>query len=62
MVRGLGADRVRLLHPRKVAAHTVDVASELLVRIGQKVAVELDPDLPMLMKNMGYALGDAELE
>ncbi|QHN03101.1 3-hydroxyacyl-CoA dehydrogenase [Granulicella sp. WH15] len=64
MVRGLVAasDTVRLLHPRKAAAHTVDLASELLVRIGRKVAVELDPDLPMLMKNMGYAVGDAELE
>lgn len=55
MLRGLGAsaDPVRVLRARATSPGTLETASTLLRDLGRRFQVEDDPDLPMLMKNMG---------
>ena len=54
MLRGdlLEGDEVHLLAASETSRTTLDVVRELLTRLGKRVSSELDPDLPMLLKNM----------
>ena len=61
MLRGLATGAVRLLHPRRVAEDALAQVTAMLRGMGFEVTAERDPDLPMLMKNMGYEAGDAEI-
>jgi 3-hydroxybutyryl-CoA dehydrogenase len=56
MVRG-----ERLLCPRAADLGVVATVVRMWNGMGIELAVEGDPDLPMLMKNMGYAAGEAGL-
>ena len=62
MVRGLASERaggpVRVLYPRGAAPDALAAVSDLLRAIGRTPSPESDPDLPMLMKNMGYRPGE----
>ncbi|SNS79861.1 3-hydroxybutyryl-CoA dehydrogenase [Granulicella rosea] len=60
MIRGVlnaaPGQGVNLLYAREIATPTMDLATALLVALGYAVEAEFDPDLPMLMKNQGYAV------
>ncbi len=47
---------VKLLYAREIVAATLDLTTALFERLGYTVVPEFDPDLPMLMKNQGYAV------
>ena len=55
MVRGelLGGREVRVLTARGVAKKTRELTERVFEALGHAVVVEGDPDLPMLLKNMG---------
>jgi len=55
MVRGLadGAEAVRLLTGPDCADATVELGTRVFAGLGYGVVVKADPDLPLLLKNMG---------
>jgi 3-hydroxybutyryl-CoA dehydrogenase len=63
MLRGFRHEEevVRLLHPRKVSDETLATVSSLLRSLQLDPVTEHDPDLPMLIKNMGYEAGRQDL-
>ncbi len=62
MVRGLaGGGAVRLLRAGDTSAEACAVVEGMLGSLGRRVVIEADPDLPMLMKNMGLATGSSFL-
>jgi len=60
MLRGLGGDSLRVLHGRGLSAAAIETVAAMLGGLGWPFTVEADPDLPMLMKNMGYRAGAME--
>jgi 3-hydroxybutyryl-CoA dehydrogenase len=55
MLRGLSTTTPpRILHALGVSGEALAIVVSLLLTLGQPATIELDPDLPMLMKNMGY--------
>jgi 3-hydroxybutyryl-CoA dehydrogenase len=52
MVRGLGGAEVRLLRAAETSDGTVSLVADLFGELALGVSVEVDPDLPMLLKNM----------
>ena len=59
MVRGLGIEggTVRILTARYTSDEARAMVEEFFGSLGRIASVEADPDLPMLMKNMGLAAG-----
>jgi len=55
LVRGVFAagTTMRLVHPARVVEGTLVAVSEFLLALGIAVVVELDPEAPMLVKNLG---------
>lgn len=53
-VRGILGRSVRLLYPATADPSALDHTKQFLELIGNEVAPEPDPDLPMLMKNIVY--------
>ncbi len=52
MVRGLGGEAVRVLTAGATSEESVARVCELFGNLGLAVEVEVDPDLPQLLKNM----------
>jgi 3-hydroxybutyryl-CoA dehydrogenase len=57
MLRSLASGPVRILYPRSAAPDALETITQLLRAIGRMISLQPDPDLPMLMKNMGYRPG-----
>ena len=52
---GIPGEPLALLHSRGISPETQTLAQFLLESLAYTVTTEHDPDLPMLMKNQGYA-------
>ncbi len=48
---------LKLIHPAEASDEALALVSEFLGTLGHDAQPEIDPDLPQLMKNMGYAVG-----
>lgn len=59
MLRGLAGDPVRVLTAPATLAEASRITVGVMTALGRRSVVEADPDLPMLMKNMGYGSSDA---
>jgi 3-hydroxybutyryl-CoA dehydrogenase len=56
VLTGLPGEPISLLYARQIADATLSLVQTLLESLGYAVRTEHDPDLPMLMKNQGYAV------
>ena len=53
-VRGILSPSIRLLHPAATDPAVINATRQFFELLGNQVQVELDPELPMLMKNIVY--------
>jgi 3-hydroxybutyryl-CoA dehydrogenase len=57
-LNGMVGEPIGLLYSRGISDETLALTRTVMETLGYAVAVEHDPDLPMLMKNQGYALAE----